>query len=194
MDLLKLFKEKGALLEGHFLLSSGLHSNRYIQCAKILQYPDIAEKLAELLVTHYTSHVTRSEIDAVVSPAVGGIIIGQEIARRLKCRAIFCERENGSMKFRRGFEIKRDEKCLVVEDVITTGGSTKEVIILTESFGGKVSGVLSIIDRSDLQDFSVSLLKLKIDTYKPESCPLCKGSIPLVKPGSRTAVTKNDGR
>lgn len=183
MDLLKLFKEKGALLEGHFLLSSGLHSNRYIQCAKILQYPDIAGELAGLLV----KKADYSTVDVVVSPAVGGIVIGQEIARQLKCRAIFCERENGVMKFRRGFEIKKDEKCLVVEDVITTGGSTKEVISLTENFGGVVAGVLSVVDRSDLQNFSVSLLKLKIDTYKKEDCPFCKkGDISLVKPGSRS--------
>lgn len=199
MDLLELFKEKGALLEGHFLLSSGLHSNRYMQCAKILQYPDIAEKLAELLVVRCSSLVAGHRVDVVVSPAVGGIIIGQEVAQQLtrlrqgsagqECRAVFCEREGGAMKFRRGFEIKKDEKCLVVEDVITTGGSTKEVIGLTENSGGVVLGVLSIVDRSNLQNFSVSLLKLKIDTYKQEDCPLCKeGKISLVKPGSRTAA------
>ena len=188
MDLLKIFKEKGALLEGHFLLSSGLHSNRYIQCAKILQYPDIAEKLAMLLVnklaTRYSLLV--NNCDVVVSPAIGGIVIGQEVARQLNCRAIFCERENGIMKLRRGFEIKKNEKCLIVEDVITTGGSTKEVIDVVKRCGGKVVGIASIIDRSELKNFSVSLLKLKIKTYNQKECLLCKKGVPAVKPGSKT--------
>ncbi|MBI5573182.1 MAG: orotate phosphoribosyltransferase [Elusimicrobia bacterium] len=165
MDLLKLLKQKKALLEGHFLLSSGLHSDKYIQCAKVLQYPKIAEQLAKLLVTKLST-----DCDVVVSPAIGGIVIGQEVARQLNCRAIFCERENGVMKFRRGFEIKKNEKCLIVEDVITTGGSTKEVIDIVKSCGGKVVGIASIIDRSELKNFSVSLLKLKIKTYNTKQC------------------------
>ena len=189
----KILKEKDALLEGHFILSSGLHSNKYVQCAKVLQYPKIAEQLAKLLaIKLFTLHAEfipiksgRFTVDVVVSPAIGGLVIGQEVARQLKCRAIFCERENGAMTLRRGFEIKKNEKCLVVEDVITTGGSTKEVIEVVKSYGGKVTGIASIIDRSNLESFCVSLLKLKIETYKPENCLLCKKGLPLVKPGSK---------
>lgn len=184
----KILKEKDALLKGHFLLSSGLHSNGYVQCAKILQYPELAEKLANLLVDKLTTHNLQltTNCDVVISPAIGGIIIGQEVARRLKCRAIFCERENGIMKLRRGFEIKKGERCLIVEDVITTGSSTKEVKEVIKNCGGKVIGVASIIDRSSGSfDGCVSLLKLKIKTHTPDDCPLCKKKIPLIKPGSR---------
>ncbi len=179
----KILKEKDALIEGHFVLSSGLHSDRYVQCAKVLQYPEIAEQFSKVLVKKIAARC-----DLVISPAMGGIIIGYEIARQLKVRAIFCERENGVMNLRRGFEIKKGERCLIVEDVITTGGSTKEVIEVVKSYGGKVVGIASIINRSELKNFSISLLKLKIKTYKPENCPLCKKKIPLVKPGSRTNV------
>ncbi|MFH1540392.1 MAG: orotate phosphoribosyltransferase [Elusimicrobiota bacterium] len=178
----KNLKEKDALLEGHFILSSGLHSNKYVQCAKVLQYPDIAEKLAKLLVKKLSIHC-----DLVISPAIGGLVIGQEVARVLKCRAIFCERANGVMTLRRGFEIKKNERCLVIEDVITTGGSTREVMEVVKSYGGKVAGVASVIDRSNLKNFTTALLKLKIETYKPEKCPLCKKGIPFIKPGSKGA-------
>jgi len=184
----KILKEKDALLEGHFVLSSGLHSNRYVQCAKVLQYPKIAEQFSKVLVKKIATHC-----DVVISPAIGGIIIGYEVARQLRVHAIFCERENGAMNLRRGFEIKKNERCLIVEDVITTGGSTKEVIDVVKSYGGKVIGVTSIIDRSTrvIAKFiwrPVSLLKLKIEIYNPKDCPLCKKKIPLVKPGSRTNV------
>jgi orotate phosphoribosyltransferase len=181
MNLLKLFKEKEALLEGHFLLTSGLHSDKYMQCAKILQYPEITKKIAKELV----KKIKTEKVDVVVSPAIGGIVIGQELARQLKCRAIFCERENGVMTLRRGFDIKEGEKCVIVEDVITTGGSTNEVSKLVESLCGEVIGKACVVDRSGLEDFAISVMKIKIETYKPEDCPLCKNNIPVVKPGSR---------
>ena len=148
MKLEKLFKAKKALLEGHFLLTSGLHSDKYMQCAKILQYPDITEKIANMLI----KKMKAKKIDVVVSPAIGAIVIGQELARQLKCRAIFCERENGAMMLRRGFEIKKNEKCLVVEDVITTGGSVKEIINIIKDCQGIVVGVACIVDRSDMSE------------------------------------------
>ncbi|MDI6641686.1 MAG: orotate phosphoribosyltransferase [Elusimicrobiota bacterium] len=216
-ELLKIFNSHGALLTGHFLLSSGLHSDKYIQCALVLQYPDIAEKLAKELVkklnritclplsTHRSMPTTelrqvgassakssdRLNISVVVSPALGGIIIGQEVARVIGCRAIFTERDGKEekMKLRRGFEIKPGENCLIVEDVITTGGSTKEVIDVVKNSAGRIVGIASIIDRTIEEPMFgfpyISLLKLKIKTYKPTNCRLCFNEIPLTKPGSR---------
>ena len=186
MDILRILKEKEALLEGHFLLSSGLHSDMYVQCAKLLQYPDIAEKIAKELVKKIISNKPELKIDTVISPAIGGIVIGQEVARVLIVKSIFTERESTIMTLRRGFEIQKGEKCLIVEDVITTGGSTKEVMTVVKSNGGEVVGVASIIDRSDLENFSISLLKLKIQTFRPGACTLCSNNIPLVKPGSKS--------
>lgn len=180
-DFLKVFKQKKALLEGHFLLTSGLHSNRYMQCAKILQYPKIAEEIAKAL----SKKLKTKKVDVVVSPAIGGIVIGQELAREFGCRAVFCERENGAMTLRRGFEIEKDEKCLVVEDVVTTGGSTNEVIKVVEVLGGKVVGKACVVDRSNMKDFTTSVLKLNIQTYQSDKCPLCEKGMDLVKPGSR---------
>ncbi|MDD5067410.1 MAG: orotate phosphoribosyltransferase [bacterium] len=185
MNTLDILTEAGAILEGHFLLSSGLHSNKYVQCARVLQYPDMAEDLARKLGDHLFSRNADMNVDVVVSPAIGGIVIGQEMARVLKCRAIFTERENNVMRLRRGFEIKPGEKCLVVEDVITTGGSTKEVMEAVREHKGELVGTACIIDRSKLEDFCVSLVKLKIDTFQAHECPLCKVNIPLVKPGSK---------
>lgn len=199
-DILKIFKSKRALLKGHFLLSSGLHSDTYLQCVLVLQYPDLAEKLARKLVTRLRGdRVTWSKIDAVVSPALGGIIIGQEVARVLGCRAIFTERENEKMILRRGFQIKKGEKILVVEDVVTTGGSTQEVIDVVRNAGGKIVAIGCLVDRRYEPvtgsyrsggkikfDYPlVSLLKLEIENYQPKNCHLCKKNIPLVKPGSR---------
>lgn len=181
----KIFLQKGALLKGHFLLSSGRHSDRYIQCAKVLQYPEIAEKIAFQLYRRLVNKNKQLRVDVVISPALGGIIIGQELARQFKCRAIFCEREDGKMKLRRGFAIKKGESCLVVEDVITTGGSTKEVIDVVKSSGGQLAGVAAIVDRSDRKDFAISLLRVRFKTYAPQNCPLCKKKIPIIKPGSR---------
>jgi len=191
-EVLEIFQKSGALLSGHFRLSSGLHSDKYLQCALVLQYPDLAEKLCNQLASRL--NLRGSKIDAVVSPAIGGIIVGQEVAKVLGCRAIFCEREEGKMKLRRGFEIGKEEKVVVVEDVVTTGGSVKEIVEIVRGEGGKVEGIGVIVDRSKpcLSDELVtlnlplnSLLRIDIETYSPEECPICKKGIPLQKPGSR---------
>lgn len=184
-EILEIFKKLNVLLEGHFKLSSGFHSGRYLQCAVLFQYPEITEKFAREISRKFKN----KKIDVVASPAIGGIIIGYEVARILNARAIFAEREDGEMKFRRGFKINRGEKVLIVEDVITTGGSVKEVIDLVRKEGGEVVGAGVIADRSEGKlDFKIpikSLIKLKIKKYAPSSCPLCKKNIPVVKPGSR---------
>ncbi|MBN1560937.1 orotate phosphoribosyltransferase [candidate division KSB1 bacterium] len=184
-EALKIFESTGALLHGHFLLTSGLHSPQYFQCARVLQYP----RYTELFCREIVQNVRDEEIDCVISPAVGGIIVGQECARLLGCRAIFAERENGIMKLRRGFEIGRDERLLVVEDVVTTGGSVREIIELTKGAGAKVVGVGFIVDRSkgiQLFDERVfSVFRMDVVTYEAEKCPLCENDIPVVKPGSR---------
>lgn len=191
-EVLEIFQKSGALLSGHFRLSSGLHSSEYLQCALVLQYPDLAEKLCNQLASRL--ELRGSKIDAVISPAIGGIIVGQEVAKVLGCRAIFCEREEGKMKLRRGFEIRKEERVIVVEDVITTGGSVKEIVEIVRGEGGEVEGIGVIVDRSKpslldelaTQNLSLnSLLRIDIETYSPEECPICKKGIPLQKPGSR---------
>ena len=191
-EVLEIFQKSGALLSGHFRLSSGLHSGKYLQCALVLQYPDLAEKLCRELASRL--ELSRSKIDAVVSPAVGGIVVGQEVASFLGGRAIFCEREEGKMKLRRGFKIEKGERVVVVEDVITTGGSVKEIIEIVKKMDGKVEGMGVIVDRSnpslsdELSNLNLplkSLLRIDIETYSPEECPICKKGIPLQKPGSR---------
>jgi orotate phosphoribosyltransferase len=182
------FEQHEALLSGHFLLSSGLHSDTYFQSALILQFPAVADHLAGALGDKIRGAVPR--IDLVVSPALGGIVIGQDMARAIGTRAIFCERVEGKLALRRGFVVRPGEKCLVVEDVITTGLSTREVIEVVKASGGEVAAVASLVDRSGGKvDFGVprfSLLSLEVKSYKPEECPLCKQGIPVVKPGSRT--------
>ncbi|MDD5021443.1 MAG: orotate phosphoribosyltransferase [Endomicrobiaceae bacterium] len=182
-----LFKKYNALLNGHFLLSSGLHSDTYFQSALILQYPQVASVLAENLKNEITKKV--KDIDLIVSPAMGGVIIGQEVGRAFGKRAIFCERVDGKLVLRRGFGIAKGEKVLVVEDVITTGLSTKEVIETITPLGANVVAVCSLVDRSAGKvDFGVprfSLLSLEVKSYKPEECPLCKDGSSPIKPGSR---------
>ncbi|MCG3206034.1 MAG: Orotate phosphoribosyltransferase [Elusimicrobia bacterium] len=189
MDLLSLFKSKQALLEGHFILSSGLHSDRYMQSALLLQYPDISEDLGKRLADYFPQ-----KIDTVISPAIGGLIIGQEVARAKKCRAIFSEKnEAGRPVLRRGFDLTPQEKVLVVEDVITTGLSTGEVIELVHSTGAELVGIGSVVNRAGGENPTLakfgkpvfSLLNLKVESWKPENCALCKKGIPAVKPGSR---------
>jgi len=191
-EVLEIFQKSGALLSGHFRLSSGLHSGKYLQCALVLQYPNLAEQLCGELASKFK--IGGSKIDAVVSPAIGGIIVGQEVAKVLGCRALFCEREQGKMKLRRGFEIGRGERVVIVEDVITTGGSVKEIVEIVKSMGGEVEGIGVIVDRSkpslsdELATLNLplkSLLRINIETYSPEECPICKKGIPLDKPGSR---------
>jgi orotate phosphoribosyltransferase len=182
---LKLFEQHGALLQGHFKLSSGLHSDRYLQCALVLQFPDIAEKLARELAAKFKD-VT---VDLVVGPALGGVTIAYEVARALGVRGLFTERQDGKMCLRRGFGIKPGEAALVVEDVVTTGGSTKEVIETLKALGAGIAGVGSIIDRSggtaSFQAKFESLAKVDAKTYEEKSCPMCKAGSQAVKPGSR---------
>jgi orotate phosphoribosyltransferase len=182
---LALMIETKALLVGHFRLTSGRHSGEYFQCARILERPDAAEELGRMLADRFRNDA----VDVVVAPALGGIIIGHEVARALGTRSIFAERESGVMSLRRGFSIKPGERVLVVEDVVTTGGSVKEVAELVKEAGGKVVGFGFLVDRSldppGLGERSESLLKRRIDSYEPDQCPLCLEGIPVTKPGSR---------
>ncbi len=184
-DVLNHFMKSGALLEGHFQLRSGLHSNRFFQAALVLQYPDIAEKLCAELADKFKG----TKVDAVLSPALGGLIVGQEVARRIGCKAIFAEKENDNLVLRRGFSICKGDKILVAEDVVTKGGRVDQTVKLARSFGADVVGIAVIVDRSagDVK-FDVpfkSLLKLHFDAFEPAKCPLCTGKVPLVKPGSK---------
>lgn len=175
----------GAMLSGHFLLSSGLHSPVYIQCALVFQHPQHAERLGAGLADLFRE----DPIDVVVSPAVGGIVAGQEVGRALGVRAIFAERESGQMRLRRGFRIEEGERALVVDDVMTRGGSVGETLAVVRERGGRVVGIAVVVDRSggDVR-WPVplrSLARLQAVTYRPEECPLCRDKMPLVKPGSR---------
>lgn len=181
----EILENSGVLQTGHFLLTSGKHSNKYLQCAKMFQHPDFSAEISKDLAEKFEGY----DVDIVIGPAIGGIILAYEVARHLEVRALFAERENGRMTLRRGFEIMPGSKVLVVEDVITTGGSVKEVVELVRSVGGEVVGVGCVADRSGgkaLFDAPFkSIIKIEIDAYEPEECPMCKsGSIP-VKPGSR---------
>ncbi|MBU1912158.1 MAG: orotate phosphoribosyltransferase [Candidatus Omnitrophica bacterium] len=184
-EILKLFRQTEALLSGHFRLSSGLHSRNYFQCALLLQNPDIAEKMCKQLAGYFKD----DKPTCVVAPALGGVIVSYETARALGVKSLFTERVEGKMVLRRGFEIKKEDRVLVVEDVITTGLSTGEVLEAVKSTGAKIIGVGCIVDRSGKElDFGVklkSLVKLDFPTYKPEECPLCKKGIEIRKPGSR---------
>jgi orotate phosphoribosyltransferase len=180
------YEKRGGLLRGHFRLTSGLHSDIYLQSALVLQHPEDAAALGEALATPFRGE----RVQTVLAPAIGGIVVAHEVARALGARALFTERENGVMQLRRGFVLSPGERCLVVEDVITTGGSTREVVQCVEARGGVVVGVGSLIDRSGgTAAFSVrrvALATVTAATYPPESCPLCRTGSPAVKPGSRT--------
>ena len=184
-EVLGLFEKSGALLKGHFKLSSGLHSEKYLQCALVLQYPDIAERLSKALANKFSAE----KIDAVIGPALGGVTLAYEAARAIGARGLFTERQDGKMVLRRGFSMSKGEKVLVVEDVVTTGDSTKEVIDLVKSFGADIVGVGSIIDRTSVKiDFGAPfkpLAKVEVETFKEKDCLLCKKNIPVTKPGSR---------
>ena len=187
-EYIEIFKNSGALLEGLFVLTSGRHSASYFQCAKLLQYPKYLELFSNKIVDHFKDN----EIDLVMSPAVGGIVLGTEVGRLLKKRTVFAERVNGKMAMRRGFEIKANEKVLIVEDVITTGGSVKEVMNLVKDFGGSIVGVGVIVDRSSgeviLHDNQLSLASLKANSYDSNEVPSELASVPVEKPGSRSLV------
>jgi orotate phosphoribosyltransferase len=183
MDVVELLKECGALLEGHFLLSSGKHSNKYCQCAKLLQYPDKAEKVISIVY----EKVKLLNLDVIVGPAMGGITAAYELGRQLGIKAIFTERENKLMTLRRGFEIKTGDRILIMEDVVTTGKSSLETAKVLQNAGGMVVGIGCIVDRkvSEIQLPIYSSVELFFETYDAENCPMCeKGSNP-VKPGSR---------
>ena len=187
---LNVFRSTGAYLSGHFRLTSGLHSPEYLQCALVLQHPQYAEKLGQKLAAALLAATGPQKIDVVASPAIGGLIIGHEVARALGTRFIFAEREAGKMTLRRGFDVTADETAVVVEDVITTGGSTREVIETLRQRGVHVLAAGSIIDRSggkvDLGLPRLALETLTVVSHSPESCPLCAQGIPVVKPGSRS--------
>ena len=183
IDVVEILKECDALLEGHFLLSSGKHSNRYCQCAKLLQYPDKAEKVISIV----KDKVKSLNLDIIVGPAMGGITAAYELGRQLGIKAIFTERENNEMTLRRGFEIKPGDRILIMEDVVTTGKSSMETARVLENAGGIVVGIGCIVDRkvSEIQLPLYSSVELFFETYDEDNCPMCKdGSKPL-KPGSR---------
>jgi len=187
-----LFLETGAYLKGHFRLTSGLHSPEYLQCALVLQHPQHAEKLGQALALELRRLTDAEPVETVVSPAMGGLMIGHEVARALGARHIFTERDaERKMVLRRGFSVHPGEAVVVIEDVITTGGSSLEVVELLKSQGARVLAAGSIIDRSggaaDLGIPRAALATLKVETWDPASCPLCQQGLPVVKPGSRPA-------
>src|SRR3954468_7821402 len=186
--LLDLYRTSGALLEGHFRLTSGLHSSGYLQCALVLQHPPHAEALGRAI----AERVRDLRPTVVLSPALGGVVIGHEVGRALGVRAIFAERQDGKLSLRRGFALEANDRVLVVEDVMTTGGSTRETIDVAKAAGGQVIGAASIVNRSGgALAFDVpylSLLEIALPTYEPDKCPLCAQGLPVVKPGSRAVA------
>lgn len=184
-QVLEIFARTGVLLEGHFRLTSGLHAAKYLQCAQLLQYPNEAGPLCEQLADYFRD----AGATVVAGPATGGIILAYEVAKSLGVKNIFGERENGVMTFRRGFKVEPTDKVLVLEDVVTTGGSVKELIDCVRAAGAEVIGVASLVNRSGGRvDFGVpfkSLVNLDITTYQPDDCPMCKAGSVAYKPGSR---------
>ncbi len=182
---IEILEEANAILTGHFKLTSGLHSNRYIQCAQVFQYPDKVGELCRML----AEKLQGKGITTVIGPAVGGIIFSYELSRALGCKNIYAERVDEKMTFRRNFSVEPGEKVVVVEDVVTTGGSAKEVAELAKSLGAEVVAICSLVDRSGGKvDFGVPfvpLIQMEVVTYQPDDCPLCKEGKPLVQPGSR---------
>jgi orotate phosphoribosyltransferase len=193
-EVLEHFRATGALLEAHFLLSSGLHSPQYLQCALALRHPRDATRFGAAIAEQFAGQ----KFDAVVSPAIGGLIIGFAVAQSLNIPFFWTERENGVMTVRRGFSVAENEKLLVVEDVITTGGSTRECIAAVEKLDARVVAAASIIDRSggeaNVGVSRAALATLNVPTFQPESCPLCEGGGIAVKPGSRSQLTVNSQR
>ena len=188
-SLLRAFEERGALLSGHFLLSSGLHSPRYLQCARVLMDPGFASVLGAALAARLRGVLGVTVPGAVVAPALGGVLVAHEVARALGCRGLFTERQDGVMSLRRGFSLDAGEPVVVVEDVITTGGSTREVIDAVGARGARVLAVGSLVDRSggrvDLGLPRASLLALEVESYPADACPLCAAGSRPEKPGSR---------
>ena len=184
-EALDLFRQSGALLEGHFRLSSGLHSDRYLQSALVLQHPDFAEQMGRAL----AARLEHLQPTAILSPALGGIVIGQEVGRAMHLRAIFAERQDRKLILRRGFTLAPTDRVVVVEDVITTGGSTRETIAVAEEAGATVLGAAAIIDRgSDPGRLNLplqALVHMDVPTYPADACPMCARGMPVTKPGSR---------
>ncbi|MEP6945435.1 MAG: orotate phosphoribosyltransferase [Acidobacteriota bacterium] len=189
-DIIEEFRNSGALLDGHFVLSSGLHSPKYLQCALALQYTADASRYGREIADRFAG----AGIETVASPAIGGLIVGYAAAAALNVRFLWTERQNGEMALRRGFTLKPDERILVVEDVITTGGSTRECIAALTAAGGDVVAAASIVDRSggtaDVGVPRISLVTLDVPSFSPDVCPMCAQGLELVKPGSRTVVSK----
>lgn len=183
MMVIDILREAGALLEGHFLLSSGRHSNRYVQCARLMQYPNKAEAVIKVI----ADKLKGIDFDVVVGPAMGGIIVAYELARQLGKPAMFTERENGIMALRRGFIVEKGQKVLIAEDVVTTGKSSIETAEVIKSLGGSVVGIACIADRENTNvGYPVySSIKLDIESWEKEECPMCREGIPYIKPGSR---------
>ena len=183
--ILNIFKDTGALLEGHFILSSGKHSSKYFQCAKVLQHPEYLTAFSIMIADQFEDQ----KPDVVISPAIGGIVLGTEVGAQLGCRTIFSERKNGAMVIRRGFNLEHDESVLIVEDVITTGGSVKEVMNLVEKANAKILGIGVLVDRSSgdarLHANQYSIIKLKAESYHEDEIPNELEAIPIQKPGSR---------
>jgi len=190
-EVLRLFRRCGGLLEGHFGLASGLHSDTYLQCARVLQYPETAARLCRALAGPWRDEA----VDVVIGPATGGIILAYELARQLGARALFMERVEGRMTLRRSFTIAPGERVLAAEDVMTTGGSVAEMVEGIEAAGGRLVGVACLVDRGGLGRFdgcrTASLLSLQLPTYRPEDCPLCRSGRPLTKPGSKGTGTSD---
>ncbi|MCL2388388.1 MAG: orotate phosphoribosyltransferase [Defluviitaleaceae bacterium] len=182
----EILKMSDALLEGHFLLTSGRHGTQYMQCAKALQYPEYAEELAQMVAEKFANE----EVDTVLAPAIGGIVWGHELARALRAKSIFAEREDGKMTLRRGFEMNKNTRVVIAEDVLTTGGTIMEVMEIAKAHGATIVGVGVVVDRSngkkEVGARVEAALSTEIISYTPEECPLCKQGEPIVKPGSRT--------
>lgn len=184
-EIMNVFEQCGALMEGHFLLSSGLHSNRYVQCARVFEHPRAAERLCGEL----TQKISDVPVDIVLGPAVGAITMAYEMSRQTGVPNVFAEREGGELRLRRGFSIPEGARVLLVEDVVTTGGSVKELFPIVKAAGATVTGVACLVDRSGgTAEFDVpfsSVLQVDVETFEPENCPLCEAGQPLEEPGSR---------
>jgi orotate phosphoribosyltransferase len=187
-EIIDVFKETGALLDGHFILTSGRHSSSYFQCARVLQHPQYLTHFAEMIAEHFN----KEKIDAVISPAIGGVVLGTEVGRILNIRTIFAERKDGDMCIRRGFKIEPGENILIVEDVITTGGSVREVMDQVINHKGTISGVGVMVDRSNgsiaLHSNQFSIIAMEAKSYGPNEVPESLSAIPVQKPGSRKIV------
>ncbi len=188
MDPMEILRETGAVLQGHFLLTSGRHSGWFIQCAQVLQYPDKAEELCRRLAEQFLDF----EVETVIGPAVGGIVVAHEVARHLKARAIYADKKEGQLTLGRGFRFRPGERTLIVEDVTTTGGSAKKVVDIVEEYGGKPVGVGVLVDRTAGKiEYSVpsrSVVQLEVESYLKDECPLCKRGEPLVDPDTRRVI------